>query len=358
MTNEWMKPEHAAAYLARMEDIPHRIEGESTLLSEVPVKSKRILDLGCGDGRLLSLALSHCPDATGVGLDLSATMLEQARRRFDNDDRVSFVRHDMDGRLPDLGTFDCVVSSFAIHHCHDNRKQQLYTEVFSILEPGGVFCNLEHVSSPTDEIHNRFVRAMKMTPEDEDPSNKLLDVETQLRWLKEIGFEQVDCYWKWRELALLIGFKPLVRGTVNDGTIDDAPNPAEVQWLNDQLNSYNECHAGSDDLRPVNLVVRNQGNVIAGLQGVTGWGWLYVQVVWVHENHRRTRLGSRLLERAEQMAQQRGCIGTCLSSYSFQAPEFYEQHGYSAFGQIDDYPVGNTMLFMSKRFDQITGNGK
>ena len=76
-TNEWTKPEHAEAYLARMTDIPHRAEGESTLLAEIPTQSKRVLDLGCGNGHLLSLVLAHCPAATGVGLDFSPTMLEQ-----------------------------------------------------------------------------------------------------------------------------------------------------------------------------------------------------------------------------------------------------------------------------------------
>ena len=206
MTNEWSNPEHVLAYLERMQDIPHRSAGEATLLSEVPVTSRRVLDLGCGNGHLLALVLEHCPDATGVGLDMSGTMLDQSRQRFTNG-RVSLTSHNMDHPLPDLGSFDVVVSSFAIHHCTDERKRELYMEVWQRLDPNGVFANLEHVSSPNERIHDRFVEAMGMTAEDEDPSNKLLDVETQLGWLREIGFEDVDCYWKWRELALLIGHK-------------------------------------------------------------------------------------------------------------------------------------------------------
>lgn len=208
MTNEWTKPEHAEAYLARMKSIPHRAEGEETLLSEVPIHSKRVLDLGCGNGHLLALVLAACPDAEGIGLDFSPIMLKSAQERFADDKRITLIDHHMDNPLPDLGSFDCIVSSFAIHHCTHERKQELYGEVYSRLESGGVFLNLEHVSSPTASIHDRFVEAMGMAPEDEDPSNKLLDMETQLRWLREIGFEEVDCYWKWRELALLSGRKP------------------------------------------------------------------------------------------------------------------------------------------------------
>ncbi|HKT89918.1 MAG TPA: class I SAM-dependent methyltransferase [Candidatus Sulfotelmatobacter sp.] len=203
--NLWTSSDHVRDYLGRADQIAHRTEGEATLLEFIPPTTRRILDLGTGDGRLLAIVRAEHPETEAVAVDFSPAMLEAVRRRFADDSRVTVVEHNMDASLPELGKFDAVISSFAIHHLVHERKRELYAEVFARLNPGGVFCNLEHVSSPTPHLHEEFLHAIGYTVETEDPSNKLLDVETQLGWLLEIGFTDVDCHWKWRELALMVG---------------------------------------------------------------------------------------------------------------------------------------------------------
>ena len=206
MESEWKTVDHALQYLALADTIAHWTEGEAALIEEVPPDCRRILDLGTGDGRLLALLLLRCPKAEGIAIDFSPAMIARAGERFRGDGRVRVLEHDLVEPLPDLGSWDAVCSSFAIHHVSDERKRSLYQEIWEILDAGGVFCNLEHVSSPTKRLHERFLDVVGY-PEDE--SNILLDVETQLSWLREIGFEDVDCLWKWRELALLVGVKPM-----------------------------------------------------------------------------------------------------------------------------------------------------
>ena len=206
--NLWTSADHASDYLGRAGSIAHRGEGEATLLEFIPPDTRRVLDLGTGDGRLLALVKSSLADAVeATAVDFSPAMLAAAGKRFAGDSSVTIVTHNLDHPLPVLGSFDAVVSSFAIHHLVHERKRELYTEIYTLLNAGGVFCNLEHVASATPRLHEEFLNALGLTAETEDPSNKLLDLQIQLQWLREIGFVDVDCLWKWRELALMVGRK-------------------------------------------------------------------------------------------------------------------------------------------------------
>lgn len=206
---EWTQDEEkVSAYLGLADEFPHRLEGEAVLLEHVPLDVGRVLDLGTGDGRLTAMLREGRPEMAATGLDFSALMLERARERFGENKRIELIEHDLSRPLPDLGRFDAVVSSFAIHHLEHERKRELYAEVLDLLEPGGVFANFEHVASPNERLHRAFFAAIDVPIEEADPSDRLLDVETQLTWLRELGFVDVDCYWKWLEMALLIGVKP------------------------------------------------------------------------------------------------------------------------------------------------------
>jgi tRNA (cmo5U34)-methyltransferase len=206
--NLWVNEDHALSYLRERETLPHRVDALEVLCELLPERVERVLDLGTGDGVTLALVLAARPDAAGVGLDFGDEMLRRARERFAGNGRVRIDRHDLDEPLPaGLGEFDVVVSSFAIHHCAPERQRALYAEVFGILRPGGLFVNAEHVASPTPALHDEFLAALRVTPADDDPSNQLVGVEHHLTWLNDIGFTNCDCFWKWRELAVLAGTK-------------------------------------------------------------------------------------------------------------------------------------------------------
>lgn len=203
--NLWSDHGHATEYLARADRLAHRREGEAVLVGDLDgCLPGRILDLGCGDGRLAGLVLAAYPDSTAVCVDMSATMIDAARQRFEGDARVEVIEARLDDPLPLNGRFDAIVSSFAIHHVTDERKRSLYAEVAARLSPGGVFANLEIVESPTAALHARWRDEMGAA---DDPSDRLCALEPQLGWLRDAGLVDVDCIWKWRSLALLRGMR-------------------------------------------------------------------------------------------------------------------------------------------------------
>lgn len=203
-TSGWDDGEQVRWYLDRIDRLPPRLAGESVLAELLPAAPTRVLDLGCGDGRLAALVLEHRPSVTSVlAVDRSAPMLDAARARFADDDRVRLDTFDLNDPLAALGRFDVIVSGFAIHHVDDDRKRALYREVAEQLEPGGLFANLEIVASATPELHADFLAAIGRDAD--DPADRLAEVEPQLAWMRAGGLDQVDCLWRWRGMALLTG---------------------------------------------------------------------------------------------------------------------------------------------------------
>jgi tRNA (cmo5U34)-methyltransferase len=83
----------------------------------------------------------------------------------------------------------------------------LYEEIYDMLNPLGVFCNLEHVVSISIRQHIKFFNLIEEPLNQEEKTDKTLPVEKQLQMLRDIGFVEVDCLWKWYEMAMLIGYK-------------------------------------------------------------------------------------------------------------------------------------------------------
>jgi tRNA (cmo5U34)-methyltransferase len=155
--NSWVDVDKTLDYLARADTLPHRAEGEGVLIRDIAgALPGRVLDLCSGDGRLAALVLQASPASTVTCVDMSPPMLEAAAARFSGDERVEIVAHDLGEPLPTMGPFAAVVSSLAIHHVTDARKESLYAEIAGLLAPGGVFGNLEIVASPTQALHDRW----------------------------------------------------------------------------------------------------------------------------------------------------------------------------------------------------------
>jgi tRNA (cmo5U34)-methyltransferase len=203
VAEEWSDPGRVAEYLSR--EIPHRDLAEQLLLEALPERVDRLLDLGTGDGRLIALAKGAFPQAEALGLDSSEPMLERAAQRLGDDPLVELRTHDLAREPVAAGPFDCVVSGLAIHHLEDERKRRIFAEIAALLSPGGVFANLDLVESASAQTHERFRRQIGRV--EDDPADRLADLAEQMQWLREAGFEQVDCHFKWLELALVVAVK-------------------------------------------------------------------------------------------------------------------------------------------------------
>jgi GNAT superfamily N-acetyltransferase len=127
------------------------------------------------------------------------------------------------------------------------------------------------------------------------------------------------------------------------------PTPEEVQYLEDRLYEFNESASGIAGGEWLAFFVRDQGRIVAGICGNTWGGTCEVRQFWVEQSQRGRGLGTRLFQAAEQEARRRGCTQIVLMTFSFQAPSFYERHGFEILATVDDHPRGHRNVLMRKR---------
>ena len=181
---------------------------------------RRVLDLGAGTGVVSEFVASAYPEARFELLDGSSEMLSEARKLLG--DRIAGVHvQDMAQELP-AGPFDAVVSGLAIHHMADAEKRSLFRRVHAALRPRGLFVNAEQVLGPTPELEALYQRhwveaCLALGAGEEELSeaverrrghDRCADLASQLGWLREAGFVQVDCLYKSWDRATIVGVAP------------------------------------------------------------------------------------------------------------------------------------------------------
>jgi GNAT superfamily N-acetyltransferase len=129
--------------------------------------------------------------------------------------------------------------------------------------------------------------------------------------------------------------------------LDNVHGPARREIVKG-LRAYNVSVAGKIDHRPLTVTLRERREIVGGLVGETFFGWLFVALLWIADEHRGKGFGKSLIETAEEEARRRGARNAYLDTFSFQAPGFYEKLGYRAFGRLDEFPAGYHRLWMTK----------
>jgi GNAT superfamily N-acetyltransferase len=135
--------------------------------------------------------------------------------------------------------------------------------------------------------------------------------------------------------------------------VSDAPSNADRDAILAELIAFNRTHVQSGATGPLAVLLKDEdGSTVGGLWGSALFGWLRIELLFVPERWRGSAVGSAILQEAEALAANRGCIGASLDTYSFQARGFYEKRGYSLVGTIGDCPPGGARHFLQKRFDR------
>ena len=132
--------------------------------------------------------------------------------------------------------------------------------------------------------------------------------------------------------------------------VTDAPGPEDVQAIFRALDGDTAPICGPARADPLGVLLRDDtGTVVGGLWGVVTYSWLSIEMLFVPARWRGQGVGSRLVRAAEAAARARGCLGAKVNSFDFQAPEFYQRLGFTAYAVLVDDPPGHRRIGLFKR---------
>ena len=204
----------------RMKLIPGHEAFYAAALELIPTDAMSIAELGAGSGLFSIMLRAAFPEAHLTLIDFSEKMLELAKERLGDDSRVTFTLTDYTiDPLP--RNCDAIVSSLSIHHLEDERKRTLLRSILEALKPGGLFVNADHIAGPNAELEEVYqlrwladVRALGATEQQISDSlyrqqeDRRSPVAAQLAWMREAGFADVDCWYKYSSFAVMCGVRP------------------------------------------------------------------------------------------------------------------------------------------------------
>jgi GNAT superfamily N-acetyltransferase len=132
-------------------------------------------------------------------------------------------------------------------------------------------------------------------------------------------------------------------------TLETNPAPSDVEAIRQALREFNRRQVGYRDEGEFAVFLRDaQGDLRGGVLCFTLWQWLTIDWLWLEETVRGQGFGSQLLAIAEDEGRRRGCVNSYVETLSFQAPDFYQKHGYQIVGELQDFPAGHSRYYLRK----------